>query len=308
VPVAIVVAASRNGCIGRDGGLPWHLPADLAQFRRLTLGRTVVMGRRTFESLPARFRPLPDRRNLVLSRDPSYRAAGAETFGDLAAALSACRHDCFVIGGADVYAQALPVADRVYATIVDADVEGDAYFPALRDTEWRRAGADGPVLDNGHAITFQTLVRREQGLYDADAARTPEQRARMERLEAGGVCIFCEALRSDDSEQPVLREGEHWYVTRNRYPYAGTAAHHLIVARRHVTAFDELPDAAGAELWQLRRWLKEQLAPLATATVERSGDMRASGGSIAHLHTHFVTLDRDPPATVRFRLSARARQ
>jgi ATP adenylyltransferase len=139
-------------------------------------------------------------------------------------------------------------------------------------------------------------------LYDLDAARSNEQRAYMEELEAAGICIFC----PDHQRMPVEFSCEHWYVTRNDFPYAGTVAHYLIVPHRHVRSFDELPDAAGAELWAIKRRLKEQLDPLAVATVERSGDMRFNGGSVAHLHTHFVALDARPEATVRFRVSARA--
>ena len=139
-------------------------------------------------------------------------------------------------------------------------------------------------------------------LYYLDAARSDEQRAYMAELEAAGICIFC----PDHQRMPVEYSGEHWYVTRNDFPYAGTVAHYLIVPHRHVRSFDELPDAAGAELWAIKRRLKEQLDPLAVATVERSGDMRFNGGSVAHLHTHFVALDAEPEATVRFRVSARA--
>ena len=137
-------------------------------------------------------------------------------------------------------------------------------------------------------------------LYDLDAARTDEQRAKMEALEARGECIFCPEHAGE-----LLHRGEHWYVKHNDFPYAGTAAHYLIVPVRHVEAFDELPDEAGAELWAIKRELKARLAPLATATVERSGDMRLNGGSVAHLHTHFVALDATPETTVRFRVSAK---
>jgi diadenosine tetraphosphate (Ap4A) HIT family hydrolase len=137
-------------------------------------------------------------------------------------------------------------------------------------------------------------------LYDIDAARSPTQRAYMERLAAAGICIFCPEHVSGEIE---LR-GEHWYVKANDYPYAGTAAHYLIIPHRHVTSFDELPDEAGAELWAIKRTLKARLAPLAVATVERSGDMRFNGSSVAHLHTHFVALDAAPSETVRFRVSA----
>ena len=138
-------------------------------------------------------------------------------------------------------------------------------------------------------------------LYDLSAARTAEQLARMQDLEARGVCIFCPEHAGE-----ILHRGEHWYVKVNDFPYEGTLAHYLIVPVRHVVAFDELPDEAGAELWAIKRMLKAQLAPLATATVERSGDMRLNGGSVAHLHTHFVALDDAPSTTVRFRVSAKA--
>ena len=138
-------------------------------------------------------------------------------------------------------------------------------------------------------------------LYHLDAARSDEQRAYMARLEAEGICIFC----PDHQRMPVEHAGEHWYVTRNDFPYKGTVAHFLIVPHRHVRSFDELPDAAGAELWAIKRRLKAELEPLAVATVERSGDMRFNGGSVAHLHTHFVALAAEPEATVRFRVSAR---
>ena len=141
-------------------------------------------------------------------------------------------------------------------------------------------------------------------LYHLPAARTDEQLRYMEDLEAKGICIFCPEHVEQYHREPIEHRGEHWYVTRNDYPYAGTVAHYLIVPHRHVTSFDELPDEAGAELWAIKRMLKAQLAPLATATVERSGDMRYNGGSVAHLHTHFVALDDAPEATVRFKVSA----
>jgi ATP adenylyltransferase len=142
-------------------------------------------------------------------------------------------------------------------------------------------------------------------LYFLDAARHDDQSDRMREHEAAGRCIFCPEHVATFQTNPIEFTGEHWYYKRNDWPYAGTVAHYLIVPIRHVVAFDELPDEAGAELWAIKRRLKAQLAPLATATVERSGDMRLNGGSVAHLHTHFVALGPDPAKTVRFRVSAR---
>jgi ATP adenylyltransferase len=148
------------------------------------------------------------------------------------------------------------------------------------------------------------MSARADRLYDLDAARRDDQRRQMEELEAAGVCVFCPEWFEEHHREPVEFSGEHWYVTKNDYPYEGTSAHYLIVPHRHVSSFDQLPDAAGAELWAIKRRLHEQLSPRACATVERSGDMRFNGGSVAHLHTHFVALDDAPPKTVRFRVSA----
>ena len=141
-------------------------------------------------------------------------------------------------------------------------------------------------------------------LYNLDAAREDDQRAYMEQLEAAGICVFCPEHVEHYHREPIEHTGTHWYVTRNDYPYEGTAAHYLIVARRHVASFEELPDEAGAELWAIRRALAGQLEPLSLATVERSRDMHYNGGSVAHLHVHLVALDASPAATVRFRVSA----
>jgi Dihydrofolate reductase len=126
--IGLIWAQSANGVIGRGGTLPWHLPEDLAHFKAVTAGATVVMGRRTWESLPPRLRPLPGRRNLVLSRTPQD---GAETFPDLDAALAAATGDVWVIGGASVYAAALPLADRIEVTEIREVFDGDTYAPEV---------------------------------------------------------------------------------------------------------------------------------------------------------------------------------
>jgi dihydrofolate reductase len=139
--VALIWAEAAGGVIGRDGALPWHLPEDLAHFRGTTRGATVLMGRRTWESLPARFRPLPGRRNLVLTRDPCWSDAGAQAVGSLPAALAASSGPVWVIGGAQAYRAAIRYATRAVRTEVELTVTGDVYAPDL-DADWRRVPAD----------------------------------------------------------------------------------------------------------------------------------------------------------------------
>jgi dihydrofolate reductase len=158
--IALVVALSSNRVIGRSGGLPWKLPTDLKHFRTLTTGSAVVMGRRTYESLPAGVRPLPDRRNLVLSSSRAYRAPGAEVFGNLTAALDACQNNCFVIGGGVTYSQALLHAGRVYATEIERECDGDTFFPELPADEWRCVEQSATIAESSERFRFVLYERR----------------------------------------------------------------------------------------------------------------------------------------------------
>ena len=139
--IGMVWAQDERGVIGRDGALPWHLPEDLAHFRALTRGATVVMGRATWESLPERFRPLPGRRNVVLTRQAGYAAAGADVRSSLSDALADVEGAVWVIGGAQVYAQVQPLADRLVVTEVAVRADGDALAPPL-EPRWRRVAVD----------------------------------------------------------------------------------------------------------------------------------------------------------------------
>lgn len=136
--LSLIAAVARNRAIGREQGLLWHLPEDMRHFRETTSGNTVIMGRRTWESLPAAFRPLPNRRNIVLSRDPAYHAPGATLAASFEQALRLAgdARDVFVIGGAELYQQALALADRLYLTEVASAPSGDAFFPEIVASEW----------------------------------------------------------------------------------------------------------------------------------------------------------------------------
>lgn len=158
--ISLIVARARNGVIGRDGGLPWKIPGELAHFKRTTMGHPIVMGRKTWESLG---RPLPGRRNIVVTRNARYVAPGAEVVTSLPAALALCAgaDEVFVIGGAELYAQALPLARRAIVTEIDADYDGDAHFPALDPAQWRETARSPGSGAPAHA--FVTYERRASG-------------------------------------------------------------------------------------------------------------------------------------------------
>lgn len=139
--VALIWAQAANGVIGRDGGIPWHLPEDMRHFRAVTIGSSVLMGRITWESLPPRFRPLPKRRNLVLTHRPDWSAPGAIRVGSVEDAIAAAEGDLWVIGGGRVYEAALQQAERLVVTELEQTYDGDTFAPAI-DPNWRVTGRE----------------------------------------------------------------------------------------------------------------------------------------------------------------------
>jgi len=161
VKVVLAAAVARGGVIGRDGAIPWRLPEDVRRFKELTTGHAVVMGRKTWESLPDRFRPLPGRRNLVVTRNPEWSADGAERAGSLEDALRLLEGEVevFVIGGAETYAAALPHADELEVTEMELDVEGDTFFPVWNRTEFDEVSREQHVATDGTPFAFVTYRR-----------------------------------------------------------------------------------------------------------------------------------------------------
>lgn len=159
-PITLILARAQNGVIGKDGRLPWHLPADLKHFKKITMGGAMVMGRKTFDSLPGL---LPGRRHIVLTRDPDWQAEGAEVVHSVGEAIAAADvHKLFVIGGAEIFALFEPLAQRLELTEVRIDAEGDTVVPDPRDNgHWHELERDDyPSVDGRPPFSFVTLERR----------------------------------------------------------------------------------------------------------------------------------------------------
>lgn len=157
--ISIVVAMARNFAIGINNTLPWHLSEDLKHFKAVTTGKPIIMGRKTWESLG---RPLPDRRNILISRNEDYQAEGAEVFSSLQAALAACKDEAEVciIGGANLYTQALPLVTNLIITEIDLDVEADAFFPKFDITDWEIKEQESHVSEKGIHYRFVSYQRQ----------------------------------------------------------------------------------------------------------------------------------------------------
>lgn len=157
--ISIIAAMASNRVIGINNTLPWHIPADLKHFKKLTMGHTMIMGRKTFESIG---KPLPGRETLIISRQPDYAIPGCQTCQSLEQALSICagKSDIFIVGGADIYQQMLPQADRLFITEVQQDFDGDVRFPEIDPDQWREVQRieqqqQTPQALNYHFVTYQ---------------------------------------------------------------------------------------------------------------------------------------------------------
>ncbi len=160
--INMIFARSANGVIGKNNALPWHLPEDLAHFKKLTLGSPVIMGRKTWDSLPPKFRPLPGRTNVVVTRQTDWHPEGAQTVGSLQDALTFCQASStvWIIGGAQVYAQAEPLASRIEVTHIYKDFVGDAFAPTL-GPQWVPSQHEDHTSSNGLNFSFITYTRHQ---------------------------------------------------------------------------------------------------------------------------------------------------
>ena len=163
--ISIVVAASSNLVIGKDNTLPWHLPTDLKFFKQLTEGSNVIMGRKCWESIPAKFRPLPNRRNVVVSRNLDYPINGGVLIGDLIETLRILKEEprndeIFVIGGSEIYKQSFQYADKVYLTRILKEIEGDTFLEGFDENDWSIISSSETISENGFDYVFEEYIKK----------------------------------------------------------------------------------------------------------------------------------------------------
>ena len=165
--ISLIAALGKNRVIGKDNDLIWHLPADMKFFKETTIGHFVLMGRKNYESIPEKYRPLADRTNLIITRDTTYEAEGSHVFHSIDDALKFARsqnvEELFIIGGANIYAQLIDEADQLYITHIDGEFEGDVFFPEIDMEKWEIISKKDRSLDerNPYNMSFCTYIRKE---------------------------------------------------------------------------------------------------------------------------------------------------
>lgn len=308
--VSIIFAMDANRIIGNKNDLPWELPSDLQRFRSLTAGKPVIMGRKTFESILARNgKPLPGRHNVVVTRHASEwnnrLAADPKMFHNclfahsLNDALALLTHapEVFIIGGAEIYAQALPLADRMYFTQVGGSFEGAVRFPLFNMNDWKTMH-DETILTDNHPYVFSILQRRfrmesgRQSVIDDDLvnptfARSDGYGDTIADILKAGKCPFCPEMFLWHP-WPILHRHGDWFITRSGWPYENAEYHFMIIGNRHIISTTQMTPSDNSDVNALTRWAIKQFGLTGYGLMARSGDTNRTGATVQHLHFHLI--------------------
>ncbi|HSI20980.1 MAG TPA: dihydrofolate reductase [Verrucomicrobiae bacterium] len=307
---SIMIAIAKNGVIGKDNDLPWpSLRTDMRHFMATTKGKPVMAARKTHESILARSKgkPLVGRHTMVLTRNQEYTTdPKCIVFQDQAKLLEyadSLNDEVFVIGGAELYHMMLPVADKAYVTIVDAEPEGDAFFPLesfSRENGWKEVSRTHFEADEENTYPGDIVIYERLSPYVyIPNARTFDQRMIMRQIRADGVCPFCRENLERYHTQPILAEGRYWVISPSQYPRKGASRYLMAFYKAsHIMHLHELPGEAMVELLDHAQRLG---IGASGGLAIRFGEPKDTGGSVHHLHAHLIFPDpnQDP---VRFKI------
>lgn len=309
---SIIVAYDLDRGIGSNGQLPWkrdEMRTDMQLFRKRTMSGVVIMGRKTMESIS---KPLSGRRNIILTRQENFVYDGAEIAHSLDEAFemaSLYGLEIFVIGGAEIYEQAIDKVDRIYATkLLDRLDNSDVYFPDLDKTKWIETySCEYLTYDTGDSYDFKIVIydRKKPDFVNLDNVRFDDQRNVMESIVDDGVCPFCTENLAKYHKKDILQTGEHWILTYNQWPYDNTKLHLIAIAKYHVIHLSDMKPGAAEELFDLLRWAEANFNVSYGGVCMRFGDIKRTGATVDHLHAHFIVPEEDLPKDkkVRFKIS-----
>jgi len=298
--ITIIGAVSVDGFIGKENKIPWRLKSDMDHFKKVTTEHpgvnTVVMGRKTWNSLGSKFRPLPDRRNIVVTRQPHFQADGAEIIRspEEILVLAEDNEHIFIMGGEEIYRQTLPLAERLIITRVQKTIgDGDARFPAIERQNWNLVSKIKGIRGEKDECDFE-IEKYSPNLpfIEMVNVRTFEQLKIMRRIRQAGHCPFCPENLHLYHKRPILRRGVHWLLTENQWRYPGTGIHFVLIAKKHAESMHHLPREAAAELFSIVEKLELEGKFLGGGMAMRFGDPILSGATIKHLHAQIISPKR----------------
>ncbi|MFH1611860.1 MAG: dihydrofolate reductase [bacterium] len=314
--ISIIVAVDKNGLIGANNRIPWKLKADLARFALLTKYRTVIVGRKTYESILQHIRqPLPNRHTIVITRNSKYTVPDTcEVATSLEKAFDKSPKDeeIFIIGGAEIYKLALPYATKIYLTQVSTEEQGDTHFPLgdINDDNWQLIYSDFHFADqnNEYHYKFKTFERKSSSFVNLNNTRHEDQKKIMEKIQQEEFCPFCPEHCEKSQLTPIIKQGKYWHIRSNKWPYKNTKLHLLLLHNKHAEKLADITHEAAQELFELLQWIEKEHQLQGGAIGLRFGDIRINGATVNHLHAHIICADitnRKHPnyKTVRFRMN-----
>ncbi len=295
--IIVIAAVSKDGFIGKKGILPWHLKSDLARFKKLTSGHIVVMGRKTWESLPAESRPLPNRRNIVITRNTDFSAEGTEIAASIEDALKLTENEelknnknIFIIGGGEIYNAALPYAERIIITRVDKTVgDGDVRFPALPPEKWNLVSKKPGIKSEDDECGFSFETYSPNLPYIEFINARGGKLKTMRTIREKGHCPFCPENLSLYHKEPITWKGKHWVLTDNQWPYPDKNIHKLVILKKHAEDLSELDSGAGDELIKIADMVEKETGVSGGGIGFRFGNPLLSGATIKHLHFQIIS-------------------
>lgn len=293
--ISIIVAMTPDGVIGKNGVIPWHLPSDLKRFAQITKGHPVIMGRKTYESIIACLgHPLKERTNIVLTKRDNYQTPECIAANSWKQAIQQAKkaqgsNEIFVIGGKEIYKLALPCADKIYLTTVFAEIDGDAYFPSIDFDEWLLVQKEWHD-EEGYKSEFAVYVRRawEEKFINLKHARTASQKKVMKQIEKDGVCPFCMEHLKKYHQNPIIKEGMWWIITKNDTPYKGSFLHLIFIYKPHAALLSEIQSKARDEFFRYVNWAENNYKIAGGTILIRFGNTDWTGASVSHLHAHLI--------------------
>ena len=304
--LSVLAAVANNGVIGKRNKLPWKLREDMRHFAAETkrIG-TVIVGRITFQSIMEHTGGvgLVGRQTIVVTTNPSISLPkGVIRVSNFLQSLKSVEDTAVVIGGSRLYEEAIPYADELILSFVDASPEGDAYFPKIIDYEWDEVNSFSYLADEKNEYPFRVAYFDRQSAYVyLPNARTREQEDIMRQIRADGVCPFCRQHLQTYHLQPILAEGDYWVFSASQYPRDHAESYIMAFYKEsHITQLAELPPKAGFELIELSQSMS---LPPNGCWAMRFGSPQFTGATIYHLHAHLI-FPKPGLTPVRFKIGA----